>query len=301
MSFKFLERSPVKLDGLSGGVVGLALVQCAVAAPVLVASYYRQKTNKTTSATIASRGAPGSGDDAAGGREGHLLSPKIANLVTYGPSAAYAYYASTLEGAANKVTKLLLTHFGKKAVELFVMSPVAAGKGGGNAGSAQDEKTVPLEVAVLTSVYYAVGTYLVANQAVPLPQGMDFDYAQMVFWLGQFGQSFHQYLLVEAEAKQKADGNRSFVAGLPETGGLFKYVAAPQLLFEIVAWVGIAGCARQANAYVQAGMVALLMAIQAKRINDACCDEEESISLSRGPSEGKPPSRKRWNLIPFVY
>jgi len=125
------------------------------------------------------------------------------------------------------------------------------------------------------------------------------DYAQKIFWIGQFGESFHRFLLESNKKQQQSGTDASSRSGvLPQSGGLFKYVAAPHLLFEIVAWIGIAGCARQANAYVQATLVAAILALQAKKLNDVDRNERESLFAHRG---GEEPPPKRWNLIPYIY
>jgi hypothetical protein len=300
MSLKFLDNINLSSGQKLG--IGISLVQCAVAAPILF--HYQQQINQKSRSLeldvadknniLATLDQP--------------LTPKISNLIVYGPSAAYAYYESiwglTLNDTTAKVTKLLMTHFGKKAAELFILSNTS-----NSSSSDSESSSTTVKVSLLTSTFYMIGTYLVVHNTLPLPMGMDIDYAQKIFWMGQFGESFHRYLL-EAQAaknrKQKELGQRSY--SLLPTWGLFPWVAAPHLLFEIVTWIGIAGCARQANTYVQATVVAVILAVQAKKLNDDVNnnspdnhDTEQGLTTARSDVDGVEPTKKRWNLIPYIY
>lgn len=252
--------------------IGLTILQCIVAVPVVLAVRAPPSPKERTL------------------ENGTTLPETVANILMYGPAAAIAYWkAGFLQGASaaaasSKVPMLLLTHFGKKAMEKILLK--------GQTGSSPEEE-IPINVAVQTSAFCSVGTYLVAAQALPVPAGIDF--AQIVFWLGQLGNSFHASLLEHYKAKEGSTSR-----GIPDTGGLFQVgVAAPQLLFEIVAWLGIASSARTTSGYIQAGLTAIVLGYQAKRLNDAATEEETGFLSRSVGGESKPV--KRWNLIPYIY
>lgn len=247
--------SPIQIS------IGLTALQCVIAAPVLLRLRSAETVRSTKNGETAS------------------LTPKAANVVMYGPSAAIAYWASTLDGAS-KLSKLLLTHFGKKTVELFVVKQSSSASN----GDEEDPDRVPTSAAVQTSAFYGIGTYLVLTQAVPVPTGV--DYGQIVFWLGQLGSGFHKYLL-ENNSDTK---NRS----LPSQGLFGLNIAAPHYLCEIVAWLGLAASTGRTNpvSYVQAAMITAMLAVKAKNLND----RYPQLSAARSGE-----STKRWNLIPYIY
>jgi hypothetical protein len=296
--------------------IGLTILQCVVAIPVVLAIAAPPKTTTTTKndrAVISTAAGGESTSSTSSSSLSKLLSTTLpetmANIVMYGPAAAIAYWkagflqlgaAAATTNPSSRVPLLLLAHFGKKAVEKILMK-------GQTGPTSTPEEEIPVPAMAQTAAFCSVGTYLVAAQALPVPAGIDF--AQVVFWLGQLGNSFHAYVLEQYQKKSGGGGTSTQQRGIPDQGGLYQFnVAAPQLLFEILAWLGIAASARSVSGYVQAGLAAVVIAYQAKRLNDNAAASDETSFLSRGGVAGviggEAPAKltkKRWNLIPYIY
>jgi hypothetical protein len=292
--------------------IGLTILQCVVAIPVVLAVVAAPPKSSTTNKNDRAVVTAAAGNESSSSSLSKLLSTTLpetmANICMYGPAAAIAYWkagflqlgaAAATTNPSSRVPLLLLAHFGKKAVEKILMK-------GQTGPTSIPEEEIPVSAMAQTAAFCGVGTYLVAAQALPVPAGIDF--AQVVFWLGQLGNSFHAYVL-EQYQKKGGGGTATQQRGIPDQGGLYQFnVAAPQLLFEILAWLGIAASARSVTGYVQAGLAAVVIAYQAKRLNDnaaAATADDETSFLSRGGVAGGEapvqPTKKRWNLIPYIY
>lgn len=263
MSFAAYRSGIAKLSPLQLSF-GFAVVQCLAAAPIVLYG----------SDTYQSRG-----------NTGNRVTRKIANLIIYGPSALFAYYKSTGAADGTKIAKLLLAHFGKRAVELFVLKKHEKPNSKLPVPADDDQDSVPVKVVAVTSVFYSVGTYLIATNALPMPAGI--DYSQALFWMAEIGHSLHNYLLEQSTA---ADEATCISRTSPSAGGLYRYIVAPHLLFDIIAWAGIALCAKQTHGYTQAALTALLLGWEARKLGS---QDGSSTSRSLG--------QKRWSLIPFVF
>jgi protein-S-isoprenylcysteine O-methyltransferase Ste14 len=93
--------------------------------------------------------------------------------------------------------------------------------------------TVDIKTLVIITTTYSIiaGTLCFLNRQ-PLPAMDVWFYAGMVLFLaGEAGNFYHHKLL--ADLRKKRAGYH-----IPE-GGLFKYVACPHYLFELIAWLGI--------------------------------------------------------------
>jgi hypothetical protein len=294
--------------------IGLTILQCVVAIPVVwavVVAAPPKSTNKNDRAVVTAAGIESTSTSTSSSSLSKLLNTTLpetmANIVMYGPAAAIAYWkagflhlgAAATTSPSSRVPMLLLAHFGKKAVEKILMK-------GQTGPTSIPEEEIPVSAMAQTAAFCGVGTYLVAAQALPVPAGIDF--AQVVFWLGQLGNSFHAYVLEQYQ--KKGGGGTTQQRGIPNQGGLYQFnVAAPQLLFEILAWLGIAASARSVSGYVQAGLAAVVIAYQAKRLNDnaaaaSAADDATSFLSRGGVAGGEAPvllTKKRWNLIPYIY
>jgi hypothetical protein len=291
--------------------IGLTILQCVVAIPVVWAVVVAAppKTKNDRAVITTAGGTESSSSSSLSKLLNTTLPETMANIVMYGPAAAIAYWkagflqlgaAAATSNPSSRVPLLLLAHFGKKAVEKILMK-------GQTGPTSIPEEEIPVSAMAQTATFCGVGTYLVAAQALPVPAGIDL--AQVVFWLGQLGNSFHAYVL-EQYQKKGGGGTAMQQRGIPNQGGLYQFnVAAPQLLFEILAWLGIAASARSVSGYVQAGLAAVVIAYQAKRLNDnaaaASAADDATSFLSRGGVAGGEapvqPTKKRWNLIPYIY
>jgi hypothetical protein len=217
--------------------IGLTILQCVVAIPVVLAvAGPLSQPGKDRAVAAADEGSNSSSSQMSK-LLNSTLPETMANLVMYGPAAAIAYWkagflqlgaAAATSNPSSRVPLLLLAHFGKKAVEKIIL------KGQTGPRSSTVEEEIPVAAMVQTAAFCGVGTYLVAAQALPVPAGVDF--AQVVFWLGQFGNSFHVYVLEHYKNTVKGTNTTTAQRGIPDQGGLYGLnVAAPQLLFELVA------------------------------------------------------------------
>ena len=254
LNFSKLQES---LNSLSSSdyVIGLTVLECIVAVPVV----YRLKTKK------------GKGGDENTSTQA-VVSQAIGDVIMYGPSAALAYYKSTLDGAI-KAPKLLMTYFGKKAFAQLLMD-VKAGEA--------SEETMPALVALETGVFYTVGTALLLENALPTPQGIDMG--QVIFWLGNLGNSLHVYLLNEQKKSKKR--------GLPTLGLFGLDIAAPHMLCDIVAMLGVAACARTKTGWAQVGLAVGVLGLQAARFSSDSDNQFDGSSRDQ---------KKRWILIPYIW
>ena len=166
-----------------------------------------------------------------------------------------------------------------------------------------EAETVPVVATVTESIFYTVGTYLMLHQQLPVPAGV--DAAQIIFWMGQLGYTLHTHLMENAKAATPMVSTSRSSPVVPESAGmLFKYLAAPHIMFEMLSWVGLAKAAKDnQSTTVQCGLVVAVLAFQAKRFKNRMDDDGAGFGSigSRSSSGGAKPKAKRWALIPYVY
>lgn len=115
-----------------------------------------------------------------------------------------------------------------------------------------------------------------------------------LFAAGSFGNLYHHYLLatLRSDSPSSRDdaklGTKKYKA---PTGGLFRFVAAPHYLFELVAWVGIALASQQLTSYLN--LASMTLYLLARSYNQNLWNKTKF-------SEDDWPSTRK-NLIPFIF
>jgi very-long-chain enoyl-CoA reductase len=212
--------------------------------------------------------------------------------------ATSAFPAAIEMGSGNGrltiITSMLLFHFAKRLLETGFLHKYT--------------KKVNKFTSSFIGVYYALVCALIFNfsktvstgfQPATLPIGLG------IFTIGQIGNLFHHWLLaslrssttptppkrsyglsggnIKSKSKSKSNGYE-----IPQ-GGLFKYVATPHYLFEVISWLGLAIVSSQLNVY----LVALSMAMYLGG---------RSVSTTKWYRENLPNYPKdRKSMVPFIF
>ena len=59
-----------------------------------------------------------------------------------------------------------------------------------------------------------------------------------IFFIGEFGNSYHHYLLKKCRSKYQKNVDSEFKGHVIPKGGMFDYISCPHYLFEIITWFG---------------------------------------------------------------
>ncbi|EEC47706.1 predicted protein [Phaeodactylum tricornutum CCAP 1055/1] len=217
---------------------------------------------------------------AAGKKLDNPISSQNGMFRIYVPSAIVA----TLGALATYGTKnfrfalpLLALHFWKRSAEVAFVHNYSG--------------TMPAASANTISTYYTLTTILVGATALPLKDVLDgFKTAAVtLFSVGTLGNAYHHLLLAKLRSsKDPNNDNRQYI---PPKGGLFSLVAAPHYMFELVAWLGIACAAQQANAFLTFASMCSYLAGRAYKTNEIYCNQFNEDEWPR--------SRK--NMLPWLF
>lgn len=105
----------------------------------------------------------------------------------------------------------------------------------------------------------------------------------VLFGIGAMGNAWHHWLL----SALRSGGKSAYV--IP-TGGLFRYVACPHYLMELVGWLGIAMTSSSLFAYLNFASMAGYLSSRA-----------QSTSEWYRNKFGEAYPRERKNLVPFIF
>ena len=172
-------------------------------------------------------------------------------LLLYGPSAIVATLFTILSVStdhdatcAPTVASICLAlHFGKRVAESLFLHEYSG--------------TMDLSTSIAIGTYYALSSFLIMGTAAPLDQVQKLPQrlGLVFFIIGELGNLYHHYLLRQLRTnkqnstKDDKDKKKRYV---PPQGGLFRFVAAPHYMFEIIAFLGIALTAHSLHALLVA-------------------------------------------------
>uniref|UniRef100_A0A7S0VGL5 3-oxo-5-alpha-steroid 4-dehydrogenase C-terminal domain-containing protein n=1 Tax=Hemiselmis tepida TaxID=464990 RepID=A0A7S0VGL5_9CRYP len=164
-----------------------------------------------------------------------MVASRIGMLIIYTPAVVTSAYflRHALGNPLDKLpitAALVFTHFVKRDFETLFLHKYSGG--------------MPLASAVFIGIFYALTAALCCSvsTSATLPAVQN-QLAIGLFAVGSLGNLYHHWLL--ANLRSSPSKSTKYVA---PTGGLFSLAATPHYLFELVAWLGIAISASQANA-----------------------------------------------------
>lgn len=178
---------------------------------------------------------------------------------------------------------LCLLHFAKRCAEVKFLHHYSG--------------TIELATAVFIGTYYTLIAVLIANIATTTPTPLSITIGTTVFAMGLLGNFYHHSLLAKLRNKKNNGPTRSgrtttttqhYVA--PQ-GGLFRYVAAPHYLFELLGWLGIAIVSQHGNAYLVLASMGSYLTGRAVAQN--------AWNRAKFTDQHWPSTRK--NIVPFVF
>lgn len=210
---------------------GVALLQCLI----IATAGFHEVQNPTEYSKFANQ-------------QTATLPSKYGMLILYAPSAILG--CGFILAAINSTTTLTLAsisvalHFGKRVLEALFLHKYSG--------------TMDIVTPIGIGTYYVLVSALIITTAFPM--ALEEQPAQrlglLVFFLGEFGNLYHHYLLRQLRTNMSTKKTKkSSSRYVPPKGGLFRFVAAPHYLFEIIAMVGIALTAQSLHAlFVALGM-----------------------------------------------
>ena len=189
------------------------------------------------------------------------LPSKYGMLILYAPSAILAAVLTatatmdvTTSSSSSSTTLTLASicvalHFGKRVLEALFLHKYSG--------------TMDLGTSIGIGSYYALASALIIGTATPmdLEQPPAQRIGLVVFFLGEIGNLYHHYLLRQLRSDKSKNSSSSSSSSssqkqskryIPPQGGLFRLVAAPHYLCEIVAFLGIALTAQSLHALLVA-------------------------------------------------
>jgi len=214
-----------------------------------------------------------------------MVGSRTGMLLFYSPSLVVSVFLPACGIVSHTLGNYLcMIHFLKRVLEVLLLHKYSG--------------SVALGLSSTIGFYYALLSAMVACVATlePSPDAM---YAGIcLFAVGIIGNFYHHFLLanlrlavhdnnnIDAKPSSSAGEKRYFVP----RGGLFKFVAAPHYLFELIGWLGIAIVCNHANAY-------LIFASMASYLGGRSVSQN-NWNRKKFPKEWP---RTRKNLIPFLF
>lgn len=241
----------------------------------LIATSYKQETSKPTEYSKFASGKK-------------LVDPVPSQngmFRIYVPSTVSAAAIMAYQAANDTlclVTTLLFLHFLKRCLEVAFLHHYSG--------------TMPKANANQIGTYYTLVTLLVALTATPL-YGIKSEHLQQIgfalFIIGELGNFYHHYILrlLRSESKSGTAETSGASHYAPPTGGLFRYVATPHYLCELIAWFGMACVAQQVHAFLVFGSMGSYLAGRAVMTNLLY---QERFSKEEWP-------RSRNALVPGIF
>jgi len=189
------------------------------------------------------------------------LPSRYGMLILYAPALCIALHAVAMNNNSQRsflVAALLAAHFAKRVTEVLLLHKYSGSMAPGCA---------------FIGLVYALYTFLITYQTGKVPCELAYAPActaagLLLFAVGQAGNFYHHWILASmrqgsAPNRTNALSSKSEVAAAKgysvPTRGWFAHVTMPHYFFELVAWLGIALCAQQLNAFfVFLGMASYL-------------------------------------------
>jgi very-long-chain enoyl-CoA reductase len=109
--------------------------------------------------------------------------------------------------------------------------------------------TMPLSSATSIALIYSMYSLLVCCVATPKPSEIYRILGTGVFTVGILGNGYHHILLANLRSTTSTSTNAASKKYVAPRGGLFKYVAAPHYLFELITWFGVAVSSQHLNVF----------------------------------------------------
>ena len=150
-----------------------------------------------------------------------------------------------------------------------------------------------LVTSVMIGTYYFLVTLLILYTAAPR-EGTDAQqWGIGLFLVGECGNFYHHYLLrqLRSNTNENRGPKKDDKRYLPPAGGLFRFVAAPHYLFEILAFVGIALSAQSLHALLVALGMGSYLAGRAVLTQRFYQDTFDKLEWSRGKKA----------MVPFLF
>jgi len=276
---------------LTGSIGGIAIT-----AVQLLGTFtsYGNEANPTTRTQYSKFVVVASNDDGGGAKvktKPHTrVSSETGMTLIYAP-ALLVSVVMAVGGSSRSVVPpptwagvLCLLHFAKRCAEVKFLHHYSG--------------TIALATAAFIGTYYALIAVLIASIATTTPTPLSITIGTTVFVIGLLGNFYHHSLLAQLRNKKNDGPTRSgsttnttprqYVA--PQ-GGLFRYVAAPHYLFELLGWLGIAIVSQHGNAYLVVASMGSYLTGRAVAQN--------AWNRAKFTDQNWPSTRK--NIVPFVF
>lgn len=162
---------------------------------------------------------------------------KLGMFIAYAPATVIAFYQWITSNQQNVAACLLCIHFLKRVLEVLFLHSFGG--------------TMSKFTSYMISTFYSLDTLLISSFAL-MAKDVDPIFMKVgiaLFAVGELGNLYHHYLLttLRKDDSTSSKGKR-YVA---PRGGLFELVAMPHYFFELIAWLGIAFCSQQLNAFLE--------------------------------------------------
>jgi len=205
-----------------------------------------------------------------------MMPSRVGMLIIYTPALlACCFSPFYVSDAYYSLAGLLcLIHFLKRDLEVLFVHKYSG--------------AIPLWAATGISLLYTANALLICCVSSLKPSELCCLTGLGLFSVGILGNGYHHALLANLRSSHSEDSGTKYAA---PRGGLFKYVAAPHYLFELITWLGVAIVSEHLNVYL---IVISMTSYLAGR--SVAQNNWNRLKFSK---EEWPASRR--NLIPFLF
>lgn len=206
-----------------------------------------------------------------------MVGSRTGMMIIYSPALLASISLSLFSIVPYSLGNYLCTiHFLKRVLEVLFLHRYSG--------------VVGLSISSCIGFYYALVSVLVACIATPEPSPNVMYAGVSLFTIGLVGNFYHHFLLANLrhgnDSVAKPGEKQYFVP----RGGLFKYVAAPHYLFELIGWLGMGIACHHANA--------LLIFTSMSSYLGGRSVAQNKWNMEKFPIEW--PSTQK-NMIPFIF